>query len=94
MAQELRSLISKVKDIDHENKELQSEIQALQNAFDEKMEDLGGQRQVKRVKESLIGLRKELKENTIMEGLMVQSLFNFKKHMDSGKNHLFDILDD
>jgi chromosome segregation ATPase len=96
LAQELRSLISKVKNIDYENKELQTEIQTVQNSFDEKMEDLGGQGQLKRIKENLHELKKDIRESSIQEGLMMERIFNFKKNMDQGKekNHLYDELDE
>ena len=58
LAQELRSLIQQVKEHDYVSKELQQEIQTIQNTYDEKMEDLGGQKQVTKIKEGLKILRK------------------------------------
>ena len=43
LATELRSLISVVRDLDYDNKEIQSQIRTYSNEYDEKMADLGGQ---------------------------------------------------
>ena len=61
LANELRSLISRVKDYDYESKELQTEIRALQNSYDEKMQDLGGQGQLTKIKQGLVGLRDDIR---------------------------------
>ena len=58
LASELRSLIQQVKENDYESKELQQQIQTVQNAYDEKMEDMGGQKQVHKIKDGLKVLRK------------------------------------
>mgnify|MGYP000935225425 CR=1 FL=1 len=41
-AQELRHLITKVKEFDQQHRECQAQIIAAQNAYDEKAEDMGG----------------------------------------------------
>lgn len=61
LATELRGLISRVKDYDYENKELQSAIRTLNNTYDEKMQDLGGQGQLQRIKQSLVYLRGDIR---------------------------------
>lgn len=50
LATELRQLIAKVKDFDYENRELQQKIKTSQNCYDEKMEDMGGQKIVTHIK--------------------------------------------
>lgn len=46
---------------------------------------------MKRIKDGLRELRTELKDYKVQEGLMINSIFNFKNKMShKGKNHLFD----
>ena len=46
---------------------------------------------MKRIKDGLRELRTELKDCKVHEGLMINSIFNFKNKMShKGKNHLFD----
>ena len=57
------------------------------------MQDLTGKHLVQGIKDSIKALRKEIRENRIHEGLMMNSIFNFKNKLSSherGKNHLFD----
>ena len=91
----MRSLITRVKEYDYESKEMQSQILAVQNAYDEKAEDMGGQRQVKRIKEGLRSLKQQVREEKFEEGLMVNSIFTFKNKMShKGKNHLYDNIEE
>ena len=88
MATELRALIGLVKDYDHESRELQSTLRVLQNTYDEKTEDLGGQKHVVRIKEAISEIKKTLSKWKVNEGLMVNTLFHKKPE---GKNFLYDI---
>lgn len=57
------------------------------------MQDLTGKHLVQGIKDSIKALRKEIRESRIHEGLMMNSIFNFKNQLSSherGKNHLFD----
>ena len=57
------------------------------------MQDLTGKHLVQGIKDSIKALRKEIRDNRIHEGLMMNSIFNFKNKLSSherGKNHLFD----
>jgi hypothetical protein len=54
--------------------------------------DIGGQRQLKKVKASLGKIKQELKEFSLNEGIVANALFSCS-YMKSGKHHLFDELD-
>lgn len=56
---------------------------------------MGGQRQVKQIKESLRDLKAQLKDQKVHEGLMINSIFNFKNKMShKGRNHLYDSIEE
>jgi seryl-tRNA synthetase len=46
-------LIQKVKEYDYQCKELQSQLQQSQNQYDEFQDDIGGNKQIHRIKEQL-----------------------------------------
>ena len=56
------------------------------------MEDMGGQRQVHKIKDGLKVLRKSINEWKVQEGLLHNSLFSFKQQ-EKGQNHLYDSID-
>ena len=61
------------------------------------MEDVGGLKQVGKIKESLNAIKKEIKRSRFKEGMIVNNLFQFKNKMASiskEKNHLYDNIDD
>lgn len=80
LATELRSLIKRVKDEDFENRELQANVQTLTNLYEEKMQDLTGHKHLAKLKEGLRDIFSEISENRVTEGLMVNTIFNYKKH--------------
>lgn len=53
LATELRQLIGTVRDLDYDNKEIQSQISSVTNICEEKMQDLNGRGQVNKVKSGL-----------------------------------------
>lgn len=53
LANELRSLIGRVKQFDMESKELQNSCITVQNKLDDKVEDMGGMKQVENIKKRL-----------------------------------------
>lgn len=56
---------------------------------------MGGQKQVKTIKEGLRELRSQLKDQKVHEGLMINSIFNFKNKMThKGRNHLYDNIEE
>jgi len=56
---------------------------------------MGGQKQVKTIKEGLRELRGQLKDQKVHEGLMINSIFNFKNKMThKGRNHLYDNIEE
>ena len=68
----------------------------MENAYDEKMEDMGGQRQVGKVKDGLRRLMLDIKQARFQEGTMMNGLFRFKHRLsprEKGRNHLFDNID-
>lgn len=97
LAKELRALIQKVKELDYRSKELQSNIHQVTNQISERMEDVGGQKQVSKIKQTLNSMKKEIKKSRFQEGMIVNSLFQFKNKMSNvmkDKNHLYDIDED
>ena len=84
-----------MKELDYESKELQTQIRTLNNAYEEKMHDIGGQGQLTRITQSLIELRNDIRSQRLQEGIIMNSLFTHKiKHNDHGKNFLFDGIDE
>ena len=61
LAAELRSLITKVKNLDYESKELQNSIFTVTNAFDEKVADAGGTKQLDKVRHSLRDIKEQVR---------------------------------
>jgi len=58
------------------------------------MEDMGGQRQVANVKEGIKELRTDIYQSRLSEGLMMNSIFNYKLQLnEKGRNYLYDEID-
>ena len=94
LAQELRALIDVVKRQDFENKELQNKAKTLDHQYEEAVADIGGQRQLKRLKAALGALKQSLKDLTLNEGILSSTLFSCAARAKTGKHHLFDELDE
>ena len=61
------------------------------------MDDIGGQKQVTKIKESLRAMKAEIRKSKFLEGMIVNNLFQFKNKLSSvskEKNHLYDNIDD
>lgn len=86
---ELRGLIDIVKQHDFLNKELQNRINQINNQYKELSADINGEKQLKRLKASLIELKGEIKEASLNEGVIENLLFS-STHMRAGKHHLYD----
>lgn len=56
---------------------------------------MGGQRQVKKIKQGLKTLTSEVRESRFSEGIMINSIFNFKNKMThKARNHLYDSIEE
>mmetsp|Transcript_19367 Transcript_19367/g.32961 ORF Transcript_19367/g.32961 Transcript_19367/m.32961 type:complete len:149 (-) Transcript_19367:351-797(-) len=61
------------------------------------MEDLMGQKQVKRIKQQLKIVKDEVREQSLNEGIISNSLFMYKYKLSStekGRNHLYDSIEE
>jgi hypothetical protein len=56
---------------------------------------MGGLRQVKKIKDGLKNLSNEVRESRFSEGIMMNSIFNFKNKMShKARNHLYDNIEE
>ena len=86
---DLRSLIDSVKQHDFENKEVQNKILEINNRYEELAADMNGERKLNVIKGSVVRLKKEIKEVSLNEGVVQNTLFSCT-HMKAGKHHLYD----
>jgi len=51
--------------------------------------DIGGQRQLKKLKASIVQIKESIKEYSLNEGMLQNTLFNCN-YMTKGRHHLYD----
>lgn len=79
LAAELRSLITTVKNLDYESKELQSSIYTVTNAFDEKIADAGGTKHLEKVRISLRDIKEQVRTASLHEAMLYSTLFGYRR---------------
>ena len=89
----MRSVIDRVKAMDHESKDLNNAIHTKEHAYEEKMRDATGTALVSKLKLAITAIKKELKENSLEEGVMNSLLFSCAG-MRRGQHHLWDEMAD
>lgn len=93
LATELRSLISTVKNLDYESKELQNSISAVTNAFDEKVADAGGTKHLEKVRHSVRDIKEQLRQASLQEAMLYSTLFGYRRQQ-SGHHFLYDAIEE
>lgn len=91
VANQLRMLITNVKDYDYQCKELQTQIQTGQHKYDDVMNDIGGQKQLEKIKKQLKHIKNELKKLTTHEALIYNSLYGFRVKLSGEQHYLYDL---
>ena len=85
----MRALIDSVKQLDFQNKDLQNELLQINNKYEELSQDLNGERHLKRVKSAMVQIKKEIRDVSLNEGVVLNTLFTCTQ-MRAGKHHLYD----
>ena len=65
-----------MKQLDFENKAVQNDLNQVNNRYDESAQDMNGERHMKRVKTALVSLKKQIKEVSLNEGVVLNTLFS------------------
>ena len=76
LAIQLRGLIDSVKQLDFENKDLTNQINKVTNRYDELAQDLNGERQLKQIRTSLVKLKNQIRDSSLNEGVVLNTLFS------------------
>ena len=89
LAIELRALIDSVKQLDYQNKDVQNKLIQVNNRYEDLARDAGGERHLKLVKTAMVKLKKDIKDSSLNEGVVLNTLFSCNQ-MRNGKHHLYD----
>ena len=93
LATELRAVIDRVKAMDYESKDLSNAIHAKEHDYEEKMRDATGQAQLQKIKQAIVELKAEVRNDSLQEGVMNNLLFSCAG-MRRGQHHLYDEMAD
>ena len=85
----MRALIDSVKQLDFSNKDITNQINQVNNRYDELVADANGEKHLTRIKKALIKLKNYIKDTSLNEGVVQNTLFSCSQ-MRSGKHHLYD----
>ena len=86
-------MIDRVKAMDYESKDLRNAIHAKEHDYEEKMRDATGQAQLQKLKQAIVELKAEVRNDSLQEGIMNNLLFSCAG-MRRGQHHLYDEMAD